>query len=162
MSKLFRRLLLVGGIAASLNASAITPVQVNTIDLGSVSSGVTSFYGSVNPGFFSDTIDFSIGGHSSIATGLQSINVAQWLGISNLGVSLYSSSGKLLGSGTSINLGSAQPGSYYEVVTGSATGSAGGIFAGSIAVSPVPESSTLAMLLAGLGLLGLTAFRRKA
>lgn len=162
MSKLFRGLLLVAGIAASVNASAITSVQVSGIDLGTVSPGVTSFYESVSPGFFTDTIDFTIGGKSSIATGLQSINVSQWLGISNLGVSLYSSSGALLGTGTSINLGSAQAGKYYEVVTGSATGSAGGIFAGSISVSPVPEASTMAMLLAGLGLLGLTAFRRKA
>jgi|GEM_PF-2198964 len=161
MSKLFRRLLLVVGAAVSVNASAITPVQINSVDLGNLSAGVTSFNEAVGPGFFIDTIDFSIGGHSSVATGLQSINLGQWLGISNLNVSLYSSSGSLLGKGTSISLGSAAPGNYYEVVTGSGTGSLGGVYAGSVSVSPVPEASTLAMLLAGLGLLGVTAFRRK-
>jgi hypothetical protein len=161
MSKLFRSLLLAGGIVASVNASAITSIQVSAVDLGNLSNGVTSFYESVGPGFFADAIDFSIGGHSSVAAGLQSINIAPLLGISNLNVSLYSASGAFLGSGNNINLGSVQAGKYVEVVTGSGTGSAGGVFAGSIAVSPVPEASTMAMLLAGLGLLGLTAFRRK-
>lgn len=34
-------------------------------------------------------------------------------------------------------------------------------YGGSISVSPVPEPKTYAMLLAGLGLIGITALRRK-
>jgi hypothetical protein len=163
MLKMVKSLLLVAGIVASVNASAVMAVQVNNVDLGVAPSGVTSFYESVWSGRFADTINFTIGSQSSIATGLQSINIAPMFGITDLNASLYSSTGKLLGSGTNILLGTPEPaGSYYEVITGTGNGTSGGIFAGSISVSPVPEASTLAMMLAGLALLGVAAYRKKS
>lgn len=54
-------------------------------------------------------------------------------------------------------------GDYYYKVTGTATGTLGGVFALTSTTAPVtvvPEADTYAMMLAGLGMLGLMAKRR--
>lgn len=54
-------------------------------------------------------------------------------------------------------------GDYYYKVTGTATGSLGGVFALTSTTAPVavvPEADSYAMMLAGLGMLGLMAKRR--
>ncbi|KQQ45874.1 hypothetical protein ASF61_19705 [Duganella sp. Leaf126] len=55
-------------------------------------------------------------------------------------------------------------GSYYFQVGGLVNGNGGGSYASdlNIAVAPVPEAETYAMMVAGLGLLGVVARRRKA
>ncbi|KQN78611.1 hypothetical protein ASF04_21500 [Duganella sp. Leaf61] len=55
-------------------------------------------------------------------------------------------------------------GSYYFQVGGLVNGNGGGSYASdlNIAVAPVPEAETYAMMIAGLGLLGVVARRRKA
>ena len=51
---------------------------------------------------------------------------------------------------------------YYALrVDGRVLGTGGGAFGGDLTVSPVPEPATYGMLLAGLGLLGVAATRRK-
>jgi hypothetical protein len=51
---------------------------------------------------------------------------------------------------------------YYALkVDGRVLGAGGGAFGGDLTVSPVPEPATYGMLLAGLGLLGVAATRRK-
>lgn len=64
--------------------------------------------------------------------------------------------------GDSINLTYDQPltGPAYINVTGLTAGAEGGIYAGAIGVSPVPEPESFAMLLAGLGLMGAVVRRR--
>ncbi|MCP1573481.1 glycosyl transferase family 1 [Herbaspirillum rubrisubalbicans] len=52
-------------------------------------------------------------------------------------------------------------GLYTLAVAGTVLGSAGGSFAGNISVAPVPEASTTAMMLGGLGLIGFAAYRRR-
>lgn len=54
------------------------------------------------------------------------------------------------------------PGTYYLTVSGNATGSSGGAFSGMINVSPIPEPETYALMLAGLGVVGFLARRRKS
>jgi hypothetical protein len=49
----------------------------------------------------------------------------------------------------------------YELRVGGTKDKAGASYAGNISVSPVPEPETYAMLLAGLGLVGFSARRRK-
>lgn len=51
---------------------------------------------------------------------------------------------------------------YQLRVTGVAVGTFGGAYAGTMAVVPIPEPETYAMILAGLGLLGFMARRRRA
>lgn len=58
-------------------------------------------------------------------------------------------------------MGGAVPGNYSLNVAGNKTGTRTGSYAGNIAVSPVPEPGIYAMMLAGLGLLGFSARRRK-
>ena len=53
-------------------------------------------------------------------------------------------------------------GSYALRVDGRVLGEGGGAFGADLTVSPVPEPRTWGMLLAGLGILGATALRRKA
>ncbi len=51
---------------------------------------------------------------------------------------------------------------YELIVTGDYSGSSEfGSYAGNIAISPIPEPETYAMLLVGLGLIGFAARRRK-
>lgn len=52
--------------------------------------------------------------------------------------------------------------SYYLLVDGTVRNDAAGNYVGSVAVSPVPEPSSLALLFGGAGVLGWLARRRKA
>jgi len=52
-------------------------------------------------------------------------------------------------------------GSYALNVLGFATGTSGGIYGGSFVATTVPEPETYALLLAGLGIVGFVAARRK-
>jgi hypothetical protein len=53
-------------------------------------------------------------------------------------------------------------GGAYLSVNGVVDGSLGGIYSGSISVSPIPEPESFAMLLAGLGLMGAVVRRRSS
>jgi hypothetical protein len=84
-----------------------------------------------------------------------------YFGINNLNLTLYNSSNVDLGSGASVAVNNLSAGSYYAVITGKTFGLAGGEYGGAVSISAVPEASTLAMMLAGLGMLGFVASRRK-
>lgn len=53
------------------------------------------------------------------------------------------------------------PGFYQFVVTGTTSGSAGGIYAGALSAAPIPEPKDWMLLLAGIGLVGLMVDRAK-
>lgn len=53
------------------------------------------------------------------------------------------------------------PGSYYYMVSGNGNGSLGGSYMLTSTIAPVPEPESAAMLLAGLGMLGFLARRRR-
>lgn len=52
-------------------------------------------------------------------------------------------------------------GDYYFNITGVTTGTKGGAYSVALYAEPVPEPETYAMMLAGLGLMGFVARRRK-
>lgn len=56
---------------------------------------------------------------------------------------------------------SVAPGAYFYKVTGNVTGPFGGSYLLSSHLMPIPEPGTLAMLMAGLGVVGLLARRRR-
>jgi hypothetical protein len=64
-------------------------------------------------------------------------------------------------SGSTQNFAALAAGNYYFLVTGNATGFAGGLYTISSAISPVPEPSISVLLLASLCLMGFVARRRK-
>ncbi len=159
MVKFLGSLALAAGLAVSASAGAAT------YDLGTLSTGVTQFGPNAVNGTFSDTIDFTIAGASNLAAGVGALNFSlgstPYFGINNLNLTLYNSHNVDLGSGASVSLNDLSGGSYYAVITGKTYGVAGGEYGGAISISAVPEASTLAMMLAGLGLLGYVASRRK-
>lgn len=53
------------------------------------------------------------------------------------------------------------PGFYQFVVSGTTSGTAGGIYAGALSAAPVPEPKVWLTLLAGLGLVGMMVERTK-
>lgn len=160
MIKFLGSALLAAGLAVSAGANAAT------YDLNTLAPGSTSIAELVAPGSFSDTIDFSIGSPSSVSTaaGTSSLSIfgTTVLDISGLTLTVFNSNNVKIGSGLNLNLGTLGTGNYYAVITGTATGSSGGTYGESFKVSPVPEASTWAMMLLGLGFLGFTAKRRKS
>jgi hypothetical protein len=93
-------------------------------------------------------------------------------GLDITGLSLFSNSGALITAGTRESTGamdiwnlradSLGLGSYYLQVSGKMVSSTSGSFAGTVVLAPVPEPETYGMMLAGLGVVGFLARRRKA
>lgn len=159
MVKFLGSALLAAGLAVSAGANAAT------YNLNTLSPGITTVPELVSPGVFTDTIDFTIGSPSVVGTGVGSSTVTIFgttvLDITGLTLTVFNSSNVKIGGGSDINLGTLGAGNYYAVITGTATGAGGGTYAESFKVSPVPEASTWAMMLVGLGMLGYMSKRRK-
>lgn len=119
---------------------------------------------------FSDRFDFTTSMMGDLTADLFSMSGTARNGLDITGYSLYNTSGELL-SGTQLSTGivdswslsydNLAAGSYYVMVNGSVLSNAAGKYYANIALAPVPEPETYAMMLAGLGLLGFTARRRK-
>lgn len=122
---------------------------------------------------FSDQFTFSITGiaHHLDAI-ISSISGSASTGLDITGLSVYSEGGVLIQSGTSLMSGvndvwtvsadNLAIGNYYLQVSGSMVSTSSGSFGGAVALVPVPEPETYGMMLAGLGLVGYMARRRKA
>lgn len=119
---------------------------------------------------FTDKYTFTLTGASTITGDLLSYtgNAKNGLDITNL--ALYGTSGLLL-TGTQVSTGASDvwqlssavlgAGNYYLAVSGSAVSKSAGSYSLGVTVTPVPEPETYAMLLGGLGLMGVVARRRK-
>lgn len=93
-------------------------------------------------------------------------------GLEITGLSLFSQGGSQIGTGTQVETGARDVwtlradnltvGQYYLQVSGSLVSDTSGSFGGAMMLNPVPEPETYGMMLAGLGLVGLLARRRKA
>ncbi len=120
---------------------------------------------------FEDTIDFVLSG-GSLGASANSLNVAirglDVLNIQGLSYSVWGGTsaasttwyGTFPGNNISYDIGLSLPGAYHLVVNGVANGSSGGAY-GVALVSGVPEPEMLAMLLAGLGIIGVVVRRKK-
>lgn len=162
-------------LALSLGFAANASALDLTVDLGTINP----------PAYFSEVIEKSIGTFSDIwsftiavptYSGGSVSNLAisiptlgNLFNISDLSVQLFSSTNSLIfdldatpGSTDQIKVGSGTflPGDYYFNVAGNADGLNGGQYVFAVTTLPVPEPETYAMLLAGLGLVGVMARRR--
>jgi len=155
---------------AAMAASVGTTPQVLDLGDGSAYFGDT-FNANNNGNTFADRFTFTI----SDTTGA-SLNAlaSSFGGVALTGLSLYNSTGDLVPSSgtwlqtnnydlwtlTGTNLSA---GNYYLQVSGNLTSDNPASFSGSVALAaPVPEPETYGMMLAGLGVLGFLARRRKA
>ena len=169
MNSIFSRVMAVVALTMSLSFAAGTAnATTYTLSSWSCSAGQcgTGFFSTVVTGGFTDFFNFTLPGSAS-GTGESNATVIDLTGPDvnitsfNLFESISSTTytGSITGGGTGANLtfaGGTVPGLYQLQVVG--TGS--GFYSGSIAAA-VPEPETYAMLLAGLGLLGFSARRRK-
>lgn len=123
-------------------------------------------------GSFADSYTFTVSAPSSIASSAVSNNLGSLLGLTGGTVTLFADAPGIdptIGSysfngttGSATNaFTSLLAGSYYYVVSGMGTGTSGGFYALASSVTAVPEPATLAMMLAGLGIVGFKASRRK-
>jgi hypothetical protein len=152
----------VTGLFAVSGAQAATDWGVHA----PVETGIASLTGS-----FSEIFTFSLSAPtttlSTIAISFESTPV---FGLSaDSMVWLYKETGAVdtftaaYSFGTLFTASNLLAGDYYYKVTGSTTGSLGGVFALTSTTAPiavVPEADTYLMMLAGLGMIGLMAKRR--
>lgn len=151
-----------GGVLALALLSA-PAANAAVINWGAHDATETNFSRSLLYTNFTNTFNFSL---SSLSDLVASFSLT---GLGSATVSLRDGSGSVLGSFSTQSSGSASfsnlaAGNYSYSVTGGSWFGAG-TFTSTltpVSVSPVPEPGSLAMLLAGLGMVGFMARRRRA
>lgn len=158
-------------LAIAVSALAAGSAQATTFNAGVIGTTSQSFIHT--PGFFQDTINFSIAAPSNLTGAATSLKLSfasfTFLDIANLTVNLLNNShpngtvnyGSFAGNGTGYTFNLPAAGNYHIDITGVATGINGGTYGVALTAAPVPEPETYAMLLAGLGVMGAIARRRK-
>ena len=121
-----------------------------------------SFANNNNGNTFMDQFKFSVTG---VPANLDAI-VGSISDLPTMGMDITGLSGSSMSSGTidvwTISADALATGSYYLQVNGTMVSNTGASFGGSVMLNPVPEPETYGMMLAGLGVLGFLARRRKA
>ena len=170
------------GLFKQAAAGAALAMAFGAAQAATFAEGTLDVYGTNNftqvahvaAGSFTDYFTFSL-----VQTGANSASSAVALDLGTLfdmtgTLSLFQGStpgsGTLIGGGWAFNGTSGSTshsvlltsgGDYYLQATGTATGSGGGNYLVSLNVAPVPEPETYALMMAGLGLMGFVARRRK-
>lgn len=161
---------------AALGSQAALADDISEAPEAIVLDGGTSFFGALFTGnnagnTFMDQYSFTATSASTFSADLLSFSGVAKNGLDITGFDLYSSTGLLLG-GAQLSTGASDmwslsgptlaAGDYYLQVTGTVMSQAAGKYYADVALAPVPEPETYAMMLGGLGLLGFMARRRKA
>ena len=171
-----RALIAAALVAGSLSAAAAMQTQ---FDLGTLNPNPAAAVINV-AGSFTDYVDFTVadpytqvGGSLTntfvdVSAGGFTFNV---FGVANLAGAVYEGldgNGTLLPGSAFANVvnttyldGVLQPGHYYVQLTGTATGSNGGLLTVTGVAQAIPEPGEGALMLSGLGLVGLLVRRRR-
>jgi hypothetical protein len=144
--------------------------NTSTITFNGPSSSIGASYGAGTTGkTFTENFTFDQGTFFNVSSAVISIALDS---VSGLDITSFTLSGNGMTASGSMTSGSGSQtwtlsasnlasGLYTLSAIGKVTGSAGGSFGGNISVAAVPENSTVAMMLAGLGLIGFVATRRR-
>lgn len=150
----------------TLAAAALlaTSASAFSASLGAVGTDPVFFNG-VGSGLVFDTWTFSLSEVSNLTVDLLA-STSPSFSFANLGFALLDSSFNVVGTTTaggplSLTLSGLGAGDYALAVTGFTSGSMGGAYTGILAAAPVPEPETYALMLAGLGIVGFIASRRR-
>jgi hypothetical protein len=175
--------------SSAVMAQTTTPPTVigNTPQVLDLTDG-SGFFGDTfamnnNGATFADHFTFSVNGTtaSNFDAIISSISRTADTGLDISGLSLYRVGGgtgtggtagdTLVSSGTSLHSGEMDvwtlssdnlaAGDYYVLVSGNLVSDTSASFGGAVMLAPVPEPETYGMMLAGLGVLGFLARRRK-
>jgi hypothetical protein len=162
---------------ASLGSSAVLADDISSAPQALTLLDGSAYFGDAfglnNSGdTFADHFTFSVAGEPHYLDAIiSSIAGSAATGLDITGLGLYTSVGALVTAGTmsstgvmdvwSISSDGLAVGDYYLQVSGSLVSNTSGSFGGAIMLVPVPEPETYGMLLAGLGVLGFLARRRK-
>lgn len=145
--------------AASASAFAVGPGS-----LGSVDNIPVAIDNVVPMGIFQDVYSFTLDNPGNVLGNVLAINFGPY-SILGLTVTLQDSSFAIIGSDSSPDTGFSfsdlASGNYALNVLGYADGSSGGFYAGGFIATAVPEPSAYALMLAGLGVVGFVAARRR-
>lgn len=160
-------------LSSMLTAAHAAPTNhAKIFELGADPVGYDKSVNIPHTGFFKDTFEFKLTALSDVygagSYTTQKTRFSTIFDISDFTISLFAEGdpNTLLGSIDTKNYGmldvySLGAGDYFYTVSGSVMGSHPGKFDFRVDVLPVPEPETYALMLAGLGLLGVAA-RRKA
>lgn len=143
-------------LATSASAFAAT-------DLGTLGSDPVFFNGS-GSGFVFDTFTFTLSEMSNLRIDVTDLKFPPTWSFGNFGIALLDSTFNKIGSASGndgLSFSGLAAGTYALAVTGFTSGSLGGAYAGVLAAAPVPEPETYALMLAGLGIVGFIASRRR-
>jgi hypothetical protein len=153
---------LFAGLSAPAFAVPYTPANNNIGPLDNIS---VDFKGASAPGAFVHDYFFTLAGAGTALGGAFNIDFASLLDIANFAVKLTGPGGYSATDTTPSNFYFAglTPGSFTFTVSGNATGQLGGSYLGALGAvtAPVPEPGTMAMVLAGLGVVGWVSRRRR-
>lgn len=162
---------LSAGLLIALSAATLTVNAANysltTAPYTNPLTGTSSF-SALTPAddLFLDTISFNVGGPSILGFSLSEITLFPGYDIDKLKYSLFGPSGlvagSFLGDGSSHSALLSTSGTYSFSVAGLSKGASGGAYTLALNVTAVPEPETYALMLAGLGLVGFAARRRKS
>ena len=181
----------LGSSAVMAQTTGATTTVGNTPQVLDLTDG-SGFFGDTfamnnNGATFADRFTFQVSGTtgSNFDAIISSISRTADTGLDITGLSLYRAMGTgggtgsgagagdmLVSSGTSLNSGQMDvwtlssdnlaAGNYYVLVSGNLVSDTSASFGGAVMLAPVPEPETYGMMVAGLGVLGFLARRRKA
>ena len=162
---------------ASLGSSSAFAADISSPPQALTLVDTSAFFGDAfamnNSGdTFMDHFTFSVAGTAaSLDAIISSISRTAATGLDITGLDLYTGAGALVTSGSMVSTGvqdiwtvsadSLATGNYYLQVSGSLVSNTSGAFGGSVMLNPVPEPETYGLMLAGLGVVGMLARRRR-
>jgi hypothetical protein len=162
-------------LAVAITCAASSAFAVDLVfNAGAIPSAPGDYYLQTPhaAGNFSDTITFSVGqgilystaNNLSVANAVPGATNPFSSDISNLTYSIYQGEEKFgtYSGGMSVFQTPLAAGTYNLVVSGVSDGTHGGSYGLDLSVSPVPEPTAYATLIAGLGLIGFATRRRKS